>query len=297
MSTGLKTRIRLSASLSLSLLSLSLVSLLSLAVNPVSAKERSECERGYKPTFGQSGKDVAWEPTSTELAAAMLKMAKTTAQDRVYDLGAGDGTIVIAAAKQFGATAIGIEYNPDLAKLAQCYVEAAGVADKAKIVEGDIFKTDFSSATVVTLYLYPELNLRLRPTLLDMTPGTRVVSHLHKMAEWKWDDQIGAGGRTGYLWIIPAKVEGSWTFKQSDGADSFTLTLNQKFQELSGNLQVAGKRTKLRGNLRGADIALDLDAHGMLSGKVEKNQIIATLTDSSGKREYVGVESRATQGR
>jgi hypothetical protein len=272
-------------------------------VASATAKDRAECEREYKPKFGQAGKDVAWEPTSTLLAADMLKMAKTTARDRVYDLGAGDGAIVIVAAKEFGATAVGIEYNPDLAKLGQCFVEAAGVADNAKVVEGDIFKTDFSSATVVTLFLVPELNLRLRPTLLKMPPGTRVVSHMHKMYEWQWDDEVERDGERARLWIVPASVQGSWTFKQSGGPtqnnnpDSFTLVLNQEFQMLSGNLQVAAERSKISGKMLGADIALDLAARGKLTGKVEKGRIVATVADGAGKKEYVGVESRATKGR
>ncbi len=144
-------------------------------------KTREDCEREYTPQRGQAGKDVIWVPTGDEVVARMLELAKVTSADKVYDLGAGDGKIPIAAGKQFGATAVGVEYDADLVKHAQCLVEAEGVQDRVTVVQGDIFETDFSDATVVTLYLLPELNLRLRPTLLDMKPGTRVVSYSFTM--------------------------------------------------------------------------------------------------------------------
>lgn len=131
----------------------------------------------YKPTVGQEGKDVIWVPTNDALVRVMLQTAKVTPNDLVYDLGAGDGKIAIAAARDYGATAVGIEYNPDMAALAQRNAERAGVADKVKVIHGDIFEEDFSNATVVTLYLLPHLNMKLRPTLLDMKPGTRIVSN------------------------------------------------------------------------------------------------------------------------
>jgi SAM-dependent methyltransferase len=133
----------------------------------------------YKPRVGQEGKDVVWVPTSNELLAIMLKTAKVTSNDLVYDLGSGDGRIAIAAAKNFGARAIGIEFNPEMAQLAQRNVDRSGVSDRVKIINGDIFVEDFSQATVVTMYLLPELNIALRPTILKMKPGTRVTSHTH----------------------------------------------------------------------------------------------------------------------
>jgi hypothetical protein len=254
------------------------------------AKDRAECERVYKPKFGQPGKDVAWEPTTDTLAVDMLKMAKVTSRDRVYDLGAGDGAIVIVAAKEFGAKAVGIEYNADLAKLGQCFVEADGVADKAKVIEGDIFKTDFSSATVVTLFLVPELNLRLRPTLLNMPPGTRIVSHMHKMYEWNWDDEVERDGEHARLWIVPAKVQGTWQFKEKQGEHSFKLTLKQQFQVLTGDLEWADQPSMVAGMMRGSDITIDLGGKRKLTGRVAKDQIAATLTDSRGVQAYVGVK-------
>ena len=129
------------------------------------ARDRKDCERDYKPQVGQSGKDVVWVPTPDELVQRMLRMAKVTPQDLVYDLGAGDGKIAIAAGK-LGANSVGIEYNPDMAKLANCMVTADGVASKTKIIQGDIFKEDFSKATVITMYLLPELNLCVRHRIL-----------------------------------------------------------------------------------------------------------------------------------
>src|SRR6187399_1614389 len=137
---------------------------------PAAAQQKSA---PYEPQVGQAGKDVIWVPTPDEVVDRMLTMAQVKPNDIVYDLGAGNGKIAIAAAKKFGATATGIEYNPDMARHAQGNVVAAGVQDKARIVQGDIFATNFSDATVVTMYLLPGLNMKLRPTLLQLRPGTR----------------------------------------------------------------------------------------------------------------------------
>jgi len=273
-------------------MSCTLVSLCLLQTGSVLAKERADCEREYLPKFGQRGKDVPWEPTSKSFAAAMLKLAGTVPTDRVYDLGAGDGTIVIAAAKDFGATAVGIEYNGDLAKLGQCYIEADGLASKAKMIAGDIFKKDFSEATVVTMFLWPEVNLRLRPTLLKMAPGTRVVSHMHTMESWKWDDEIEIDRRRAYLWIIPAQAHGTWRFKETSGTDEFALNLKQKYQELNGSLQRdTNKRSDAsadaKGKLRGTKMMLDLGSGRKLTGEVQGQRIEATMTDERGERKYV----------
>ena len=147
---------------------------------PVDGKTREDCEREYTPQRGQAGKDVIWVPTGDEVVTRMLELAKVTSTDHVYDLGAGDGKIPIAATKQFGATAVGVEYDADLVKYAQCVVEAEGVQGRVTVVQGDIFETDFSDATVVTLYLLPELNLRLRPDAARHATGyTRGVVLLH----------------------------------------------------------------------------------------------------------------------
>ena len=209
-------------------------------------------------------------------------MAKVTPKDYVVDLGAGDGKIAIAAGKKFGATATGIEYNPDMAKLAQCYVQAEGVADKVKIIQGDIFKEDFSKATVVTMYLLPELNLRLRPTILAMKPGTRVTSHQFTMGEWEADEKAEIEYRTAYLWIVPAKVEGNWSFREDGGKTSFSVELKQQFQRISGDALMGGNKNPLVGAaLRGEEIRFafndDKGQTRTLTGKVRGNEITGTL--------------------
>lgn len=197
-------------------------------------------DQKYQPSVGQSGKDVIWVPTGNELVTKMLKIANVGPSDLVYDLGAGDGKIAIAAAREFGARAVGIEFNPDMAALGQRNAERAGVADKVKIIQGDIFKEDFSKANVVTLYLLPELNYQLRPTLLKMKPGTRVVSHAFDMADWQPDGEIDSPAK-GYFWVVPANVTGEWLLANFESQNSATLSLNQKFQYAGGNLTLAGK--------------------------------------------------------
>ena len=185
-----------------------LAGLVALAVANASAQvvsqERSTCEQAYKPQRGQQGKDVIWIPTPDEVVQRMLQVAKVTPRDIVYDLGAGDGKIAIAAGK-LGATSIGIEYNPDMAKLAQCYVRAEKLTGKTRIIQGDVFESDFGNATVVTLYLLPELNIKLLPKLLkDLKPGTRIVSHAFQMGTWEPEQTLDVGGRMIYFWTIPA---------------------------------------------------------------------------------------------
>src|SRR5512145_994116 len=249
------------------------------------AQDRKSCERDYKPQVGQSGKDVVWVPTPDELVQRMLRMAKVTPQDIVYDLGAGDGKIAIAAGK-LGATAIGIEYNPDMAKLAQCYVQADGVAGKVKIVQGDIFKEDFSKATVVTMYLLPELNLRLRPILLNMRPGTRVTSHQFTMGDWEADETAEIDYRTAYLWIVPAKVEGTWTLREQGGSQ-YAVNLTQKFQKISGEVTSGSAKQPLVGaTLRGEEIKFafndDKGVTRTLTGTVRGNELNGVLRGAGG---------------
>lgn len=197
-------------------------------------------DQKYQPSYGQSGKDVVWIPTGNELVSKMLRIANVGPSDLVYDLGAGDGKIAIAAAKEFGARAVGIEYNSDMAALGQRNAERAGVADKVKIIQGDIFKEDFSKATVVTLYLLPELNYQLRPTLLKMKPGTRVVSHAFDMADWQADAVIDSPGN-GFFWVVPATVSGDWVLANFDQKNTATLSLQQKFQYVGGSLTFGGR--------------------------------------------------------
>jgi hypothetical protein len=190
----------------------------------------------YAPKLGQMGKDVMWLPTRDELVTQMLTVAQVSPEDEVVDLGAGDGKIAIAAARQFGARAWGIEYNKDLAALAQRNAEKAGLANRVRIVQGDIFKEDFSRASVVTLYLLEELNAQLRPTLLGMRPGTRVVSNTFGMGDWEPDQVIRVGSNTGYFWKVPAKVAGQWSVQGLDRRGPVLLALTQRHQRVAGTL-------------------------------------------------------------
>lgn len=258
------------------------------------AEERSACERDFQPRSGQSGKDVVWVPTNDRLVARMLKMASVSPQDLVFDLGAGDGKIAIAAARDFGARTVGVEYNPDMVNLARCYARAEGVADRVQILQGDIFETDFSKATVVTLYLLPELNLRLRPTLLKMTPGTRVVSHSFLMDDWEPDERSVTEDGQAYMWIVPAPVEGTWVFRRQDGRDRFDVRLEQTFQLIKGT---AGPRAQVvRASLSGNDIILaygDGLKHTRIMGKVDGERITAKLTRAGRTYDYTATRSHA----
>src|ERR1051325_10078361 len=181
----------------------------------------------FQPQVGQAGKDVIWVPTPEEVVERMLTMAQVGPNDFVMDLGSGDGRTVIMAAKKFGAKALGIEYNPDMVKLSQENAQKAGVSDRAQFRRADIFATDFSQATVITLYLLPALNMKLRPTILAMKPGTRVASHSFTMEDWEADEISTMDGRRAYFWIVPANVMGSWSLDA--GSQQSELTLDQTF--------------------------------------------------------------------
>ena len=208
----------------------------------------------YEPQVGQPGKDVIWVPTPDEVVDRMLRMAQVTPNDYVVDLGAGDGKIAIAAAQKFGARSLGIEFNPDMAKHAQGNVEKAGVTGRARIVQGDIFVSDFTQATVVTMYLLPALNLKLRPQILAMRPGTRVVSHSFTMEDWEADETSSMDGRRAYFWVVPANVMGAWTLEA--GGEKYELSLEQKFQKIEGTLSLSPVQAGLReARLRGFAIS------------------------------------------
>lgn len=265
---------------------IALAGVLAAAVVSVDAKDRRECDRDYKPQVGQSGKDVVWVPTPDEVVQRMLRMAKVTPQDTVYDLGAGDGKIAIAAGK-LGATAVGIEYNPDMAKLAQCYVQAEELTGKTRIIQGDVFKEDFSKASVVTMYLLPELNLRLRPTILNMKPGTRVTSHQFTMGDWEPDETAEVDYRTAYLWIVPAKVEGAWTLREQGSPNAYTVNLSQKYQKITGDVTAGSAKQPLVGaTVRGEDIRFafndDKGVTRTLTGTVRGNELTGTLKGAGG---------------
>lgn len=201
----------------------------------------------YQPRPGQPGKDVVWIATPDALVTRMLAAVKTTKDDLVYDLGSGDGKIPIAAAKEYGAKAVGIEYNPEMAEFARRNVKRAGVEHLVNITTGDIFVEDFSKATVVTMYLLPQLNVKLRPIILGMKPGTRVTSHQFDMGDWEPDQHLKVETRDAYVWIVPANVGGEWALKDERGSFSGTLNLVQRYQRIGGTLALGGKTQPLLG--------------------------------------------------
>ncbi len=264
-------------------------------VGDSAARDRKECERDYKPQVGQSGKDVVWVPTPDELVQRMLRMAKVTPQDLVYDLGAGDGKIAIAAGK-LGANSVGIEYNPDMAKLASCLVTAEGVPSKTKIIQGDIFKEDFSKATVITMYLLPELNLCVRHRILAMKPGTRVTSHQFTMGDWEADETNEIEYRTAYLWIVPARVDGTWVLREDTG--STTINLTQNFQKISGDVvSDAGRQPLVGATLRGDQLRFAFnDAKGLtrtFNGTVRGTELAGTMKTGSAETKVTGAAQGA----
>src|SRR3979490_3028395 len=237
-----------------------------LAVAPVAYAQQKDC----KPHVGQQGKDVVWVPTPDEVVERMLRMAQTKPEDYVIDLGAGDGKIAIAAAKKFGARSLGVEFNPDMVALAQRNAQAAGVVGKAQIVQGDIFVTDFTQATVLTLYLLPSLNMKLRPQILALRPGTRVAAHAFNMEDWEADESSDVDGRRVYLWIVPANVSGRWAMELSGagGSDKLSLNLDQKFQKIEGVAYLGSTLAGLREpRLSGFRIGFAyVDNHGVRPG-------------------------------
>ena len=246
-----------------------------LAAIAIALPAAAQKDKDYEPHVGQAGKDVIWVPTPDEVVERMLRMAQVAPNDYVVDLGAGDGKIAIAAAKKFGARALGIEYNADMARHAQRNVERTGVAHRARIVQGDIFVSDFSQATVITMYLLPALNLKLRPQLLAMRPGTRVVSHSFSMDDWEADETSSLDGRRAYFWVVPAAVAGAWTLELAGGgaADKLEMTLEQRYQKIEGTVALDTVLGGLReARLRGYLIAFSyVDQKGVrrdFSGRV-----------------------------
>jgi SAM-dependent methyltransferase len=191
----------------------------------------------FEPKVGQAGKDVIWVPTGQDLVSKMLDMAKVTAADYVIDLGSGDGRTVIMAAKR-GARALGIEYNADMVDLSKRNAAKEGLLDKVQFIKADLFQSDFSQATVLTMFLMPDINLRLRPQILNMKPGTRVVSNTFTMDDWVPDETFTLEDNTecgfyctALFWLVPAKVEGTWKLPLGE------LTLTQTFQRFSGTFK------------------------------------------------------------
>ena len=228
------------------------------------------------PKLGQQGKDVVWIPSPQPTVKKMLDLAGVTPQDYVIDLGSGDGVTVIAAAQR-GATALGVEFDRGLVELARRNAAAAGVNDRATFVEGDFFKTDFSKATVLTLFVHVSINMKLRPILLGLKPGTRIVSNTYDMGDWTPDEVAKVTEPctrfcTALLWIVPAKVEGPWRIGQSE------LVLEQQFQTLSGTWTSGGVTTPITGGrLRGDEVSFGVGATAY-TGRVSRGVMHGTTS-------------------
>jgi SAM-dependent methyltransferase len=258
---------------------------LMLAAFAAAACAQAQKKDDFTPQVGQAGKDVIWVPTPEDLVERMLRMAQTTPNDFVIDLGSGDGRIAIAAAKKFGARSMGIEYNPDMVELSTRNAAKEGVAGKARFAKADIFESDFSQASVITMYLLPGLNLKLRPKLLDMKPGTRIVSHQFNMDDWQPDEVTNIEGRRAYFWLVPAKVAGTW--RLVSGGEVLDVTLEQKYQMLEGTVKLGTINAGLRdARLHGdrIDFAF-VDQGGVrrdFSGRVSGNTLEGTMKLETG---------------
>ena len=264
--------------------------ILLILLSTILTAQNNKSGDAYVPEVGQQGKDVVWVPTPQELVDTMLSIAKVTPADFLMDLGSGDGRTVISAAKR-GARALGIEYNPDMVALSRRNAVKEGVSGKAEFMEADLYECDLSKATVITMFLLPEINLKLRPRLLDLKPGTRIVSNTFTMGEWEADKEVTTDDNwnswnTALLWIVPAKVEGIWKL----GKDELTLT--QEFQMVRGKLTHNGKSvTVTDGRLNGTEITFRAGDYlytgtvngNKMSGKVA-NSVLGNTSDWSATR-------------
>jgi hypothetical protein len=254
--------------------------LLWLVMMAAVASAQTQESKPYEPMEGQAGKDVIWLPTSQDLVDKMLDIAKVTPQDYLIDLGSGDGRLVITAAKR-GARALGIEYNSDMVALSKNNAVQEGVADRAQFTQADLFESDFSQATVITMFLLPDINLKLRPKILNLKPGTRIVSNTFTMGDWQADQtaNVEEGETcktycTALLWIVPEKVEGTWRLPEGD------LSLKQSFQVVSGTLKSGAKTIPItHGRMSGDQLSFTA-GNGRYTGRVNGNTIRGTVKSS-----------------
>ena len=256
-------------------------------VLPLSAWSAEERERGVG--------DVVYVPTPQIVVDEMLKMARTGPSDFIIDLGSGDGRMVITAAKKFGARGFGVDLSDDLLAEARANAKAAGVADRAEFRKQNLFETDLKQATVISTYLLPEMNLRLRPKFLDLPPGTRIVAHAFGMADWRPDESEMVEAERVFFWRVPAKVAGNWVITQP--GRTLDVTLTQDFQKLGGTLNAdAGSVDLLEPKLSGNAISFVVDDAGVkwrYSGQVSGKTIAGTA--SANHRAPVRWRARPTQ--
>jgi SAM-dependent methyltransferase len=228
------------------------------------------------PEIGQVSKDSVWVPTPERMIRRMLQIADTSKDDLVIDLGSGDGRIPIYAAKQLGARAIGVELEANLVRLSREAAKKQGVENLVQFLEQDLFKADLSKATVIALYISPGVMTRLKPRLLELRPGTRVVSHYFTLEDWEPDEMIRVEDRTGYLWLVPAAVKGEWTV--SIPGEDFRLRIEQKYQALTTSGERGGKSIPVIGSrLRGTEIRFtSFDRDGSVrhfTGRIQGNRM------------------------
>ncbi|HPC98440.1 MAG TPA: methyltransferase domain-containing protein [Bacteroidales bacterium] len=258
-----------------SLRSLAIIFSVMLAAGQLFSQQKQQANKEFEPEVGQEGKDVVWVPTPQALVDKMLELADAKPGDLLVDLGSGDGRTVITAAKR-GIKAIGVEFNPDMVALSYKNAEKEGVKGKVEFVNGDLFEYDFSKATVVTMFLLPDINLRLRPQILEMKPGTRIVTNTFTMGDWIPDDTARAEDEstywnTAYLWIVPAKVEGRWKLQPSG-----EIVFLQEFQMVKGEIITGGrKETISEGKIRGEEITFTA-GNVVYKGKIRGNTIEGT---------------------
>ena len=251
--------------------------------------QQAQQVKTFQPEVGQAGKDVVWVPTPQVLVDKMLDMAKVTPSDYVVDLGSGDGRTVITAAKR-GARALGIEYNPDMVELSIGNAAKEGVGDKAKFMKADLFETDFSQATVVTMFLLPDINLKLRPKILEMRPGTRVVSNSFSMGDWEADETYTVeegctSWCTALFWIVPAKVDGKWRLGSGE------LTLTQEFQMLQGTFASNGKSMPIsEARMRGDQITFSANG-AVYTGRLKAGTMAGTVQTGNGQTTWSAVRA------
>jgi SAM-dependent methyltransferase len=237
------------------------------AVSPSCAQQPAGgTEYAFEPVIGMPGKDVVWVPTPPAVVEYMLDMAKVTPQDFVIDLGSGDGRIVIAAAKR-GAKGFGVDLNKDLVQLSNEEAARLGLSERAQFLVKDMFETDLAPASVLTTYLLPHLNVRVRPQLLrQMKPGSRVVAYSFHMGEWQPDRVAQVNGLTVHYWTVPAAAMGAWQWRH-DGigfARDYQMNVEQRFQFVTGSASVKTSVAYLR----------DM--------KLEGDRISFTLTEEAG---------------
>jgi len=241
---------------------------------------------GYVPHIGQAGKDVIWVPTPYELVNKMLEVADVKENDYVIDLGSGDGRTVIAAAK-IGARAVGIEYNPDMIEISKKKAEEAGVSGRTEFIKADLFTCDLSKATVITMFLLPEINLKLRPRLLDLSPGTRIVSNTFTMGDWEPDYEVTTEENmnswcTALMWIIPAKVDGKWNLGNGE------LTIKQEFQMIYGSLKTDNNTSLItEGRLTGDEITFSVNGSKYKGRVTSKTTMSGKSTSGSGEKDWI----------